>query len=103
MLIAVPARAGALLHGASRGSRFRHPFALAVVHRHRFVNFSRSRRATGSGTIDETSPPNREISRMYFDAIAELADADGMKSVCTPDTFKLACACAISLSKSTTA
>jgi hypothetical protein len=37
----------------------------------------------------ETSPPKRAISRMYFEATAELADAEGKNRVCTPDTFRL--------------
>ena len=30
--------------------------------------------ATGAGTIEVTSPPKRAISRMYFEAMNELAD-----------------------------
>ena len=48
----------------------------------------------------DTSPPKRAMSRMYFDATAELADADGRNSVCTPDTLRFTCAWEISLSKS---
>src|SRR5581483_8371752 len=55
--------------------------SFVVVHRHGCANRSRIRAATGSGTIDETSPPNRAMSRMNFDAIAELADAVGRKTV----------------------
>ena len=48
----------------------------------------------------DTSPPKRAMSRMYFDAMAELADADGRNRVCTPETFRLIWAWEISLSKS---
>ena len=34
----------------------------------------------------ETSPPKREISRISFEARNEWAEADGMKSVSTPET-----------------
>ena len=48
----------------------------------------------------DTSPPKRAMSRMYLDAMAELADADGRNRVCTPETFRLIWAWEISLSKS---
>ena len=47
-----------------------------------------------------TSPPKRAISRTYFEAMYELAEADGRNRVCTPDTARFVCACAISFSKS---
>ena len=48
----------------------------------------------------DTSPPKRAMSRMYFEATAELAEADGRNSVCTPDTLRFTWAWEISLSKS---
>src|SRR3546814_6876656 len=71
-----------------------------VVHVAHRGYFSLSRLATAVGTIDDTSPPQRAMSRMYFDAMAELADADGRNSVWTTDTLRLICAWEISLSKS---
>ena len=42
-----------------------------------------------AGTMLDTSPPKRAMSRMYFDAMAELAEAEGRNRVCTPETFRL--------------
>src|SRR3546814_5354186 len=70
-----------------------------VVHVAHRGYFSLSRLATAVGTIDDTSPHQRAMSRMYFAAMAELADADGRNSVWTPDTLRLICAWEISLSK----
>lgn len=47
--------------------------------------FPRRTRSTGSGTIDEMSPPNRAISRMRCDARNDRDDADGMNNVWTPE------------------
>ena len=73
---------------------------LVVVVGHQDPYLSLSRLATGSGTMLVTSPPKRAMSRMSLDATAELADADGRNSVCTPDTLRFICAWEISLSKS---
>src|SRR3954471_24172890 len=85
-------------HGAARRSGLADPRVLVVVHRHGCWNLERIFLATGAGTIDDTSPPKRAMSRMYFDAIAALAEADGRNTVWTPETLRLIWACAISLS-----
>jgi hypothetical protein len=46
---------------------------------------SASRAATGGGTIEATSPPNRAISRISLDARNECDDAEGTNKVSTPE------------------
>ena len=56
-----------------------------------------------AGTMSETSPPKRAISRISFEARNELPDADGMKSVWTPEIVWFIWAICSSVSKSETA
>ena len=80
------------VHRAAGGSRFGRARSRRRTSSWLRVTSPGGAAATGSGTIEDTSPPKRAISRMNFEARTELADADGRNTVSTPETLWFICA-----------